>query len=87
MDDKLHRKVSILGPGTFTKIKLKTAAQYAAGLPGVKAAMSHVFKEMGVVRSLQALSNMNQKEGFECPSCAWPDPDEPSKIGEFCENG
>ncbi|MGB5435463.1 MAG: FdhF/YdeP family oxidoreductase, partial [Maribacter sp.] len=42
---------------------------------------------MGVVRSLQALSNMNQKEGFECPSCAWPDPDEPSKIGEFCENG
>ena len=87
MDDKLHRKVSVLGPGTFTKIKLKTAAPYAAGLPGVKAAMSHVFKEMGVVRSLQALSHMNQKEGFECPSCAWPDPDEPSKIGEFCENG
>ena len=87
MDHNLNRKVSIHGSPIFTDIKLKPPARYAAGFPGVKAAMSHSFKEMGVVRSFRALFHMNQNEGFECPSCAWPDPDEPSKIGEFCENG
>ncbi|NNK75709.1 MAG: FdhF/YdeP family oxidoreductase, partial [Maribacter sp.] len=61
--------------------------RYAAGMPGIGAALHHGFKEMGVVRSLRSMLNMNQNDGFECPSCAWPDPDKPSKIGEFCENG
>ncbi|MDP5170537.1 MAG: FdhF/YdeP family oxidoreductase, partial [Bacteroidia bacterium] len=31
---------------------------------------------------------MNQKGGFDCPGCAWPDPDDDrSAIGEYCENG
>ena len=31
---------------------------------------------------------MNQKDGFDCPGCAWPDPDgKRSKLGEYCENG
>ena len=31
---------------------------------------------------------MNQKGGFDCPGCAWPDPDDDrSKLGEYCENG
>ncbi|MCH5684461.1 hypothetical protein LWM68_09395 [Niabella sp. W65] len=31
---------------------------------------------------------MNQFKGFDCPSCAWPDPDdERSPIAEYCENG
>ena len=42
---------------------------------------------MGVVKSLHTLSYMNQKDGFDCPGCAWPDPDKPSKLGEYCENG
>ena len=29
---------------------------------------------------------MNQKDGFDCMSCAWPDPDH-RKTFEFCENG
>ncbi|MEW7281361.1 FdhF/YdeP family oxidoreductase [Aquimarina sp. 2201CG1-2-11] len=81
------RDISILGPDTFTGIRLKTPAQYAAGLPAVKIALQHAFKEMGVVKSFHALSQMNQKEGFDCPGCAWPDPEKPSKIGEYCENG
>jgi len=32
--------------------------------------------------------SINQKGGFDCPGCAWPDPDDDrSKIGEYCENG
>jgi len=30
---------------------------------------------------------MNQEDGFRCPSCAWPVPENPSKIAEYCENG
>ena len=37
---------------------------------------------------MRALFNMNQMGGFDCPSCAWPDPDdERSALGEYCENG
>ena len=42
---------------------------------------------MGIVRSVQTLLKVNQKDGFDCPSCAWPDPDGHRKMAEFCENG
>ena len=45
------------------------------------------FKEMGIERSFQTLLKVNQKDGFDCPSCAWPDPDGHRKMAEFCENG
>jgi uncharacterized protein (TIGR03435 family) len=44
-------------------------------------------REMGMERSVHALLKMNQKDGFDCPSCAWPDPDGKRKTAEFCENG
>ncbi len=81
------RNISAVGPNEFTGIKLKEPANYAAGIPAVKVALQHAFKEMGVVKSFHALSQMNQKEGFDCPGCAWPDPEKPSKLGEYCENG
>ncbi|WP_378178114.1 FdhF/YdeP family oxidoreductase [Aquimarina sp. SS2-1] len=81
------RNVSVLGPETFTGIKLQEPAEYAAGMPAVKVALQHVFKEMGVVKSMSGLFQMNQKDGFDCPGCAWPDPEKPSKLGEYCENG
>ncbi len=81
------RNIAVLGPQDFTGITLKKPANYAAGLPAVKVAIQHAFKEMGVVKSFRALSQMNQKDGFDCPGCAWPDPEKPSKLGEYCENG
>ena len=36
---------------------------------------------------MQTLLKLNQKDGFDCPSCAWPDPDGERKTAEFCENG
>ena len=41
---------------------------------------------MGPVRSAQALARVNQKEGFDCPGCAWPEADH-RHVAEFCENG
>lgn len=71
----------------FTGIDLKKPALYAAGLIGVKVALQHTFKEMGVIKSFQTLAHMNQEDGFDCPGCAWPDPENRSKLGEYCENG
>lgn len=87
MSTTKKRNISVLGPTTHTGITIKEPATYAAGLPAVKVALQHAFKEMGVVKSMHILSKMNQKEGFDCPGCAWPDPDSPSKLGEYCENG
>ncbi|MDY8136408.1 FdhF/YdeP family oxidoreductase [Aquimarina sp. 2201CG5-10] len=87
MSTAKKRNTSILGTQEFTGIKITEPANYAAGIPAVKVALQHAFKEMGVVKSLSTLSHMNQKEGFDCPGCAWPDPDKPSKLGEYCENG
>jgi len=81
------RNVAAVPPVQLTGIQIKNPSDYAAGLPAVKVALQHTFKEMGIVQSLQTLSHMNQKEGFDCPGCAWPDPEEPSKLGEYCENG
>ncbi|NER18227.1 FdhF/YdeP family oxidoreductase [Spongiivirga citrea] len=82
-----NRKTSVTGPTTFTGIVLSEPSQYAAGLAGVTVALKHTFKEMGVTRSMGALAKMNQKDGFDCPGCAWPDPVKPSKVAEYCENG
>lgn len=68
-------------------MKLKSPAEYAAGLMGIKVALEHAFKEMGVSKSFKALNQMNQEGGFDCPGCAWPDPEKRSALGEYCENG
>ncbi len=50
--------------------------------------MQHVLREMDAVRGFKALAKLNQKDGYDCPGCAWPDPDdERSGIAEYCENG
>src|SRR5437868_733635 len=58
----------------------------AVGLPGIAHSMQYALTEMGARRSLQTLLKMNHTDGFDCPSCAWPDPDR-RKTAEFCENG
>src|SRR5687768_5979180 len=70
------------------KIRITDAADVAAGLKGVTVAMQHAFREMGPVKAMKALSKLNQKKGFDCPGCAWPDPDDKrSLFAEYCENG
>lgn len=75
-------------PEKHTGLKLGHIQKTAAGVPAVIKAMQHVFGEAGIVRGLKALNKLNTKDGFDCPSCAWPDPDdERSGIAEYCENG
>jgi molybdopterin-dependent oxidoreductase alpha subunit len=58
----------------------------AGGIPAVLSTFKHAARQMGVVKGTKTLLQMNQKEGFDCPGCAWPDPDHRSTV-EFCENG
>jgi molybdopterin-dependent oxidoreductase alpha subunit len=75
-------------PERFTGLRLGEVGAVAAGLPAVASSMRHVFGEMGLARGVKALFQLNQKEGFDCPGCAWPDPDdERSVLAEYCENG
>ncbi len=88
MKDRFRRKVSIHGSQEFTgNFEFKEPIHHAAGMLGVKEALKHGFKEMGIVRSMRALLDMNQESGFDCPSCAWPNPENPSSFAEYCENG
>ncbi len=59
----------------------------AAGLYSIYETVKRGKEQMGVGRSFRTLLKVNQKEGFDCPSCAWPDPDGERKAAEFCENG
>ena len=47
-------------------------------------AMQH---ETGLARGIEVLRHLNQKDGFDCPGCAWPDPDGERTANEYCENG
>jgi molybdopterin-dependent oxidoreductase alpha subunit len=60
---------------------------FAGGIPAVVSSLKHVFGETSLPRGLQALGRLNQHGGFDCPSCAWPDPDGHRSFAEFCENG
>ncbi|MCE9673551.1 FdhF/YdeP family oxidoreductase [Myxococcus stipitatus] len=61
-------------------------ARVAGGVPAVVSTMKHAWGEMGAVRGTRLLLKVNQKDGFDCPGCAWPDPGHRS-VAEFCENG
>ena len=59
---------------------------WAAGLPAVYHSMKPAIEQMGLARALGTTFRMNQKDGFDCPSCAWPDPKHRSPF-EYCEEG
>ncbi|MCE0540551.1 FdhF/YdeP family oxidoreductase [Kineosporia rhizophila] len=59
---------------------------YAAGVPGVYHALKISYQQMGAQRTARTLLKLNQKDGFDCPGCAWPEKDK-RHVAEFCENG
>ena len=60
----------------------------AVGRVAVQVSLKRAISEMGVARGARALTAMNQVGGFDCPSCAWPDPQAGHRShAEFCENG
>jgi molybdopterin-dependent oxidoreductase alpha subunit len=84
-DDKL---IPAQNPEHLSELEISDARNWAAGIPAVMAAFSDILQEPGAVRGFKGLFKMNQKGGFDCSSCAWPDEDKHrSKIAAYCENG
>ncbi len=59
----------------------------AAGMPAIISTLKHGMTKMGVRGTISNLTKVNKFSGFDCPGCAWPDPDYRRTIAEFCENG
>ena len=69
-------------------IKITSPKETAAGIPAVVSTIKHALNEMPIGRCVKTLLSVNQMDGFDCPGCAWPDPDDHrSGLGEYCENG
>ena len=88
MSDTIDSQPSAENPEKLHDLKVSDPKKWAAGLPGITAAFSDIFQEPGAMRGLKGLFKMNQKDGFDCSSCAWPDEDgDRSVIAAYCENG
>ena len=69
-------------------LKVGPPVDHAAGVRAVAISMKQAVEQMGPTRTAKTLLRLNQVDGFDCMSCAWPDPDpEHRHTAEFCENG
>jgi molybdopterin-dependent oxidoreductase alpha subunit len=84
---KYHNPVLAQPTEDFTGLKLENRMKIAAGVQAVIKSMEFNWGEAGLTRGTHGLLKMNQKDGFDCSSCAWPDPDDHRSVAEFCENG
>lgn len=74
-------------PEELAPVQIKPFSKSAGGVPAIVSAVKSAWNEMGPARSLRTLLKLNQQGGFDCPGCAWPEPDEKRSHAEFCENG
>ncbi|HKP40066.1 FdhF/YdeP family oxidoreductase [Mycobacterium sp.] len=68
-------------------IKVAGPEHEAAGVKAVLVSLRRGLESMGAVRTAAALARLNQRHGFDCPGCAWPEEHGGRKLAEFCENG
>ena len=74
-------------PDEWEGIEVTPPKTVAGGAPAVASSVKHAYAEMGTGRGVKMLRLVNQKDGFDCPGCAWPDPEGKRAPTEFCENG
>jgi molybdopterin-dependent oxidoreductase alpha subunit len=70
----------------YPDIEIGHNEPWAVGVPAILNSMEPALLEMGVARTAKLSLAINQKNGFDCMSCAWPDPGHRNTL-EFCENG
>src|SRR5687768_18320295 len=68
-------------------VQIERPSKVAGGIPSIIATTKTAWAEMGISRGVRTLLKLNQKDGFDCPGCAWPEPDQNRSHAEFCENG
>src|SRR6266481_6400053 len=76
-----------LSPEEMAPPTVKPVSKVAGGFPAVVSTAKYTFREMGPIRGTRTLLQLNQKQGIDCPGCAWPEPDGERSHFEFCEEG
>lgn len=71
----------------FADLRVGEPSSAAAGTTAVLSSFRHLLTRADPLRAVQGMLGLNQKDGFDCPSCAWPDPEGHRSAFEFCENG
>lgn len=69
------------------KVVVTPPKHEAAGVRAVLVSMQRGLEQMGALRTAAVLARLNQRHGFDCPGCAWPEEQGGRKLAEFCENG
>lgn len=70
----------------YPDLKVGHKEDWAVGVPAILHSMGPALRDMGPIRTAELMTAINQKDGFDCMSCAWPDPGKRNVL-EFCENG
>ena len=65
--------------------RVRKKAEQAGGAEALIATTRRLAEDGGALGA-RALLSINQPDGFDCPGCAWPEPEDASRL-EFCENG
>ena len=81
------RGVQAQPPGEPAPLGQVAPKTVAGGLPSITSALRFALGAAGLLRGTRLLLQLNQHHGFDCPGCAWPDPDGHRSAAEFCENG
>ena len=81
------RNSSALPPIVEEKLRISKPKNTAAGIVGVQKSFSIGLEQAGIKKTLQTMLSVNRFDGYDCPGCAWPDPDNHRSTFEFCENG
>ncbi|HTJ26045.1 MAG TPA: FdhF/YdeP family oxidoreductase [Candidatus Limnocylindria bacterium] len=82
-----QRRDVLVEPPVELNVVTKHPHTVATGLPAVIKSMQVALENEGPVRMTQTMLKINQRGGFDCPSCAWADPEGHRHSAEFCENG
>ena len=69
------------------KLVVKNPPKKVAGLKAVTNSFKIGIHQTGISKTLKTMRSVNRFDGFDCPGCAWPDPDNHRSGFEFCENG
>src|SRR5260370_3635529 len=82
-----HGSVSDQIPEAIEGLKTTAIPKVATGIPAIVHSLTYGLSEMGAVRMTRACLAGNQKSGFDCPSCAWADPDGNRHPFDVCQHG
>jgi hypothetical protein len=82
-----HGEIRAAAAEQPARLQQRAPEDKAAGIKAVVSSLHFAWGKAGLIRGTLPLLQLNQKDGVDCMSCAWPDPDGKRSPFDFCENG